>query len=309
MAVFDLITPAELKRVVPAGGTAKDTELAEACTRASLQLEHRYDRRFVYRAPGSGEAVVVNAQNWADGAIAKANDPNAAGRTLIIAWETATGGTLTVTGTVAGVAGVTEVFDAANGKLQHGVKFFTAISAIVAAAAAGAGKVTVTTSLGYVEYHTPYSACSEIHSSEWPIQQVVEVNEDLNRIYGTTTALVAGTDYVVRERRRIARISNLLDFPFLAGYRTVKDRLSAGYFTTGSVPQDLKNEAAAVAAWIYRYNTSGRQGLESGSEAQGSFVLAGPPMVTSGQDVALGFYIRPEFERTWERDFDLEAVA
>lgn len=306
MSAYDLITLAELKRVVPAAGTVQDGYFPEVVSRATRRFEQRYDRRFLYRAPPAGESVIVNGVSWAAGAIAVANQPNSAGRTLIVTFSQATGGTLTFTGTVAGVAGVTEVFDAANGLVQHGVKFFTGSLTAAAANVAGAGTVTVTSSQGYIEYHSPYCESSEIRTLEWPIQQVVEVNEDLNLTYAAATALTAGTEYVVRGRRRIARISNLLDFPFYTGYRVVKVRYSGGY-TPSTIPQDLKDNVAALAAWMYRYSTRGLHGETSESNALGSFAF-GPPMITTGMEDALSGYLRSEFERTGERDFDTEAA-
>jgi hypothetical protein len=306
MAAYDIITLSELKRAIPASGAGKDTELLEIISRASRRLERHYDRRFIYRAPPSGEAAVVNAQSWANGAITVAAQPNSAGRTLIVTFTSATAGMLTITGLVAGVS-TTETFDAANGLTQHGVQFFTGSVTAAAANAAGAGTVTVTTSQGYIEYHSPYCGSSEIRTIEWPIQQVVEVNEDLNLTFAAATALVAGTAYTVRSRRKIARISNLLDFPWLLGRRVVKIRYSAGY-TPGTVPQDLKDHCSNLAAWMFRYGQRSFHGDVSVSDGTGTFALSGPPMITSGMEDGLSAYIRGEFEGTGERDFDLEVA-
>lgn len=310
MAVLDLITLAELKRFVPMAGTGQDVLAAEEITRVSRAIEAYLDHRLVYRAPGedpeNDNAVASTA--WGGGPFNVAGQPGSGGRTLIVSWDTATSGTLTVTGTVDGVAGTTEVFDAANGRVQHGVKFFTAISGVVSSNPAGGGTVKVGYSVGYVEYHTPRMR-SKLYVLEWPIRQVAEVNEDVSLVYGAATALSA-SQYEIREQRRcINRVSGRLDFPWYCGRRVVKVTYSGGYFGTANVPMDIKQVACRLAAWSLREVVRTQHGQASGSDAIGNFALQGPAMLTAGMRAQLDPYMRPElFDRSGERDWDPEAA-
>jgi hypothetical protein len=311
VAVYDLVTQAEFKRYLPLSGVKEDQNVQEHISRASRVIEQYLDRRLVYRAPGEdgqNDNIVASA-NYATGALTVAAQPGSGGRTLILTVDTATAGTVTVTGTVAGVVGTTEVFDVANGRLQHGVKFFTAISGIAVAGASGNGSVKVGSSAGYVEYHTPYSGESELWTLEWPIRQVAEANEDVSLTFGSSTALSASQYQVRRELRKIARVSTGLDFPWYSGRRVVRLTYSAGYFGVANVPDDLKLAACKLAAWSYRESSRQRHGEASGADATGSFVLLGPAMLTTGMKADLDPYLRPDmFDRTGERDWDTEAA-
>jgi hypothetical protein len=219
-------------------------------------------------------------------------------------------GLVVVTGTVAGQAGQTESFDLLTGAhVQHGVKFFTAVSGISITGAVGVGTLKIGTSLGYVEYHSPRPASGELSTLEWPIRNTVEVHEDFDLVYGSTTALVLGTTYEVRRRRVLARISNRLSYPFLCGYRVVRARYSAGFKGAAEVPSTIKAVCLELAAWAFVYAQHREYGRTSVSDATGSWAVGGPPMLTSGMRSRLGTYLRDEpFDRTGERDFDLEAA-
>lgn len=310
LPAYALVSLTELKAFYPSVGTALDAEMERVITRASRRIEEHLDRRIVYRAPTTSEAQVYSG-NWANGSPAVGAQPNAAGRTLVVTFTSATGGTLTVTGTVAGVVGITEVFDAANGVSQYGAKFFTAISGQAIAGALGGGTVTIGTSQGYTEFHSPRGE-SELAPIEWPIAQVIEVNEDLNLTYAAATALTAGTEYVVRQGssvlRRVARISNLLDFAFYSGHRVVRLRYSAGYFGTANVPATLKEVALRLAALGLSESINKRVGISSASDALGNFTRFGPATLTDSLKEDLAAFERGSFGWAAERDFDLEAA-
>jgi hypothetical protein len=318
---YSLVSLAELKRFITAGGEARDQELEDAIALASQDIEEEGlgGRRVVYRGPIEDDDNIIASATLANGASspAIAGQPSSSGRTLVVTKSDAdrglTGGTLTVTGTVGGVLGSTEVFDLTAGDELHGVKFFTAVSALALDGVAGAGggdTLKVGTSEGYTEFYSPGD--SEITPIEWPIQNVIEVNEDLNGVFGVTTALTAVTQYVIRSpytaARRIARVSNLLDFSFYRGYRVVKVRYSAGYRTQASVPQKIKGVCLELAAWYFQSSTRKQYGLLSTSDGSGSRSFSGPPMLTSGMMTRLAAYVRPEFAVTAERDFQLEAA-
>lgn len=313
MPVFDLVTLAELKGYLPQTGTVRDDHARNCISRASRALEHAGDQRYVYRAPAEVEGAknLVNAQSWATGAIAAAAQPSAVGRTLIVSWTTATGGTLTATGTVAGVAGVTEVFDVANGLTQHGVKFFEGIVTWAAAAATGGGTVSAGSSLGYVEYHTPCRAAAFLGLLERPLRQVLLVNEDASNLYLAATDLKETTDYaLVKSNGRLRRVSSSVEAAWLTGRRAVKVIYSAGYFGAANVPQDLKGIALKLATLLFWETEKDRFGLVTSAGPMGSYTRFAP--ATIGQDLYnelwAGGYVRAQLEPTGERDWDLEAA-
>lgn len=293
MASFDLITLAELKRYVPSVGTAKDTELREAIARASAAVEGYLDRRLVFRAPTESATSIRSSTAWSDGSPAATGQPSAA-RTLVVSWTAATAGALTVTGTVDGATGQTETFDIVNSladRVLYGVKFFTAVSGLTIVGATGGGNVTVGTSLGYLGY---FNSCGDVYlrPRQRPIRYVGEINEDVSRVFGASTALVQGVDFEVREGRRLARIYAGLDFSWLAGRRVVKGRTSAGYFTVANVPVKLKLVCARRAAWDFSWSEGRNHGLTVVSDASGNRSFSGPPMFTAADEEALAEYIR-----------------
>lgn len=321
LASYAQVTLAELKRYITAKGSTKDQELEDAIALASEDTEDALGgRRVVYRGPIEDDDNVMASATLANGDSTPtiAGQPNSAGRTLVVTRVDAdrglTQGTLTVTGTVAGVAGVTEAFDLTDGDELHGVKFFTAVSGLALTGVAGSGEgntLRIGTSPGYTEYHSPCDS-SVITPMEWPIQNVAEVNEDVNRTFPTATALTTA-QYEIREpysaRRRVARVSSSLDFAFYSGYRVVKLRYSGGYRTQASVPSKIKAVCQELAAWYFQHADRKQFGLSASTDASGSRTFSGPPIITSGLRGRLAAYVRPEFAVTAERDFSLEASS
>lgn len=312
MAALDLVTLAEFKAFLPLTGPGADAAARLAITDASCRIEGVTGRRLVYRAPPeTGAAAVLSATSWAAATPAVTNQPSADGRTLIVNFTTATAGTLTVVGTVAG-ASKTVVFDAANGLVQHGVDFFTAIASLaIAGAPAGGGTVTVTTSLGYVEYHSMPARARELRALERPFQQVLEVNEDTTCVYGAGTRLVENTDYLVsRGSAHLLRMATNLSWNWRIGWRVVKGVWSAGYFGSANVPADIKGETLRVAALLFQEAQQRRIGISGASDATGNFTRFGAARVPKETLDTLwsGGHVNVELSSTGERDFDLEAA-
>lgn len=312
MAAVDLITLADLKASTGLQGNAKDGVLPLSITAASRWIENVVGRRLVYRAPATTEAAVLAAQAWATGALVVGAPPNAAGRTLVVTFSSASAGVLTVTGTVGGQAGVTETFDAANGLVQHGLKFFTAVASAAATGAAGGGTVTVKTSQGYTEFHRAY--CDDpavIYPLEWPVQNVLEVNEDTGRSFGASTRLVAGTDYVLEHGEdgdRLIRLSSALPTPWSDGWRPIRQLTSAGY-TVATVPAEAKDVCRRLAKLLHDEISKGLLEIASGSNALGNWSRFGPARLTREMSAALAPLKRRRFgAETGVRDFDLEAA-
>lgn len=312
MAAIDLITLADLKAYMNVQNTARDAVLRQFITTSSRRIEKVTGRRLRYRAPvATGEALILAAQAWADaGPIAAAAQPTAPGRTLRVTFTTATAGTLTVSGTVSGVA-KTVTFDAADGLIQHGVDFFSAIASFAIAGAVGGGTVSVAPSAGYLEQHTVSGF--DLYPIEWPLVEVLQVHEDASRVYSASALLAALTQFLAvldgPGGGRLVRLSSSLRTAWLCGWRAVQVRYSAGYAGPAGVPEDIRDICRRLTAALFREEDRRAQGKASESDDLGSRTYETPADVTRAMSSQLAPYRRqrPGGE-TGERDFDPEAA-
>jgi len=299
-AVFTL---AELKRFIPLAGSAADTLLSDIAGWSANDIESFLCRRLVYRAP-TEVASLIYTGTFTAGSPAVAAQPGTGGRTLVVTFPAgATAGTIAITGTVAGVS-TTRTFDVVNGLVQYGLDFFTAVSGLtIAAASPASGTITVATSVGYVEYHTPSDMLAnpcELRLMERPAYQLAAVYEDTYRDY--TTAL-ATTDYLLAERRRLVRLSS----GWARGYRSVKLIYSAGYFTPANVPAAIKKVGLRLSAMYYQEATKGQIEIASGSNPMGTWTRTGPATLT--REMMRDLTPERSFgSESAERDFDLVAA-
>lgn len=310
LPAFALCTLAELKDELPGTGSSRDDALERAIRAASRLIERNLRRRVIYRAPAE-TADIVAAVTFANGSLTIANQPNSAGRTLSVTVTGApTAGIVTATGTVAGTAGVTEAFDVTNGFVQHGLKFFTALSGIAVTAKAGGTTPTVQvqSSVGYVEYHTP-DGSPDLYALEWPVAQLLSAYEDSERTYAAADLLTASSDYLLNgPTGRIVRVSSATTGRknWGAGFRAVKLTYSGGY-SAGNLPADLRDVALELAIALYEERAKGRVGISGETNDMGAFTRFGP----SGISKLMGEKLAP-YRRLWpttgERDFDLEAA-
>jgi hypothetical protein len=309
-AALDLITLADFKVYRTLPGTAKDAALASVISAASRAIEDALGRRLVYRAPPTGEAALLSGSTWAAGTPAAAN-PVAGYRTLIVTFTTATAGTIQVT-----CGGVTETLDAADGLVQHGVKFFPpgTPTFTIAGTPAGGGTVTVTTSAGYLEYHTPDESARSLFTLEWPIANIQELNHDPGRVYGSSTALVAGTDYRLSTGGNgapgtLTRLTGgTWEMAWFGWTRAVKLIYSGGY-RRASVPEQIKDVCRRYASMLFDEVEKGRIEVASGSSVLGSWTKFGCASLSRGMLAQLAAHRRARFGAdTGERDFDEEAA-
>lgn len=317
MAAVDLVTLAEFTRYLRQQGANVDAaeEARASITDASRRIEGVCGRRLVFRAPvAAGETLLANSQTWATGAIAIAAQPSADGRTLKVEWSVATAGTLSITGIVAG-ASKTVVLNVLDGLVQHVPDFFTGTVSATAAGTAGGGTLTISPSLGYVEHHTFSSDTCRAHelvAMERPIIQVNEANEDYTREFGSSTRLVATTDYEVSAASgKVLRVSSKMAYSWATGWRAVRLTYSAGYRGPAGVPMDLKREALRVAALLYEEAIKHRVGVSSVTDATGNFTRFGPAGVPRETERALwagGHVCMLVNGGTGARDFDEEAA-
>jgi hypothetical protein len=294
-------------------------DIAErAIATASRLIETETGYRLRYRAPEevSGAANLVASATLANGALSVAAQPDSAGRTVVLSLvDTArlvSDGTVTVTGTVGGTAGQTEVFQLADGPRQHGRKFFSAVSAVTVAGYTTASNAVRTiklgTSVGMTEYHTLGSARSRINLLE-RIYAIAEVNEDYDRLYAAATALTT-SQYEIVGTRTLQRVLDRLPDSWETGYRAIKVRYSGGFGGISTLPSDLVDICIRVAGPIYQEWTRGTLGVQSQSDQLGNFTRWSSARLSDDIKSDLAPYRRGDiFDSTGERDFELDEVT
>lgn len=322
-----LFTVAELKAVLSLQGPGKDDFLATICGWCVGDIETELDRRLVYRAPPESvnKNNIVASRTLANETIpgGSITQPDDDGRTLIYTVtnpsRSVSAGLITVTGTVDGVTAQVEVVDLAHGLNQHGIKPFEAIASIVTSVVVGIGTgdtLKIGSSAAYTEYHTPvhthdrYPEPFGLWAIEWPIQHVISIHEDADRVYGTGTELIAGVDYRIADRQRIVRLDSGGGYSLWGdASRAVRFIGSSGYFGSRNVPQRLKRLALRLGALYYQEADKGQIEMASGSNALGSWSRFGPAGLTLPMKRDLDSYRRFSFGgMTGERDFDQEAA-
>lgn len=318
---FALATVADLKEQFPFGGTAQDARIERCINNASAEIEAYLGRRIVFRAPTVDDDRVVASVAIASGALVVAASP-ASAQTLVVTLTTAAtllGGTLTVTGTVDGVAGTTEVFDLTQGPVLYGVKFFTAVSAAVLASVSGAAttdRIKVGVSGGYVDYYSPRGARCDLWLADWPARQVLTVHEDSSREYGSADLLTVAEDYVLegdvvgRPLGVLMRVADATSgtTTWEQGYQSIKVVYSAGYFTRTNVPWPIKDVACELAKTLYDIVQHQDLGITSRSEQGGNYVRFATGGLTDAMRERLSAYRAYQFDTCAFRNFDLEAA-
>lgn len=327
-SALDLISLSDLSTYKSKPGSSRDQALALFITAASRAIENHLGRRIRYRGPVEveGAANIVASRPFSGEIIPSGSitQPNAAGRTLIVTVTDVdlgvSGGLVTVTGTVGGQAGQTEVFNLSRGLRHHGLKFFSAISSIVVSDPSGAGTgdlLKIGSSVGYTEEHTrdPNDPCV-CQPIEWPVRNILEVNEDAARAFGVTTKLTSGTDYFLvradtqrQERSSLLRLSSALPTAWAGGWRANKLVLASGY-SAGEVPADLSDVARRLVTLLDDEVAKGRLGMSSVSDAIGNYTRFAAAGLTPEMRRQLEPYRRRSFGfETGERDWDLEEAA
>jgi hypothetical protein len=319
MSAHDLITLAELKAYRDFAGPDRDTALALEVSAASGMIEDEVGRRLVYRGPAevAGAGNILGSTAFDNGSSGAFDAQPVAARTAIVTFDpTITAGTLTLTGTVEGVAGVTEVFNVADGLLQHGIKPFTALSLRTIANKAGAGNFKIGSSVGYIEHHTvdPSDPCA-LRPLEWRVRYVIEANEDPSLAFGASTKLVAGTGFqligedVQRQgASTLLRLTSSLPTAWAGGWRASRLTLVSGW-RIAEVHSKVKDVCAKLTLLLFDELAPGRIGVSGRSDDHGNYTRFGPSRLTHEMRAILAPYRRRRFGlETGERDVDLDAA-
>lgn len=328
-SALDLISLSDLGAYKARGGPERNRALVRFITAASRAIEAEVGRRLRYRGPlevaGGANIVASTAFNGA-GALGIANQPNAAGRTLVVTVKDAdpetpiTDGLVTIIGTVGGVL-TTVVIDLSAGLVQHTLEFFTALTSITVSGQAGAvagDTIKVGSSVGYTELHTVErrSECWVLNPIEWPVASILEVNEDAARAFGASSRLTAGTDYqlVVADERRmerssLIRMSSSMPSPWMGGFEANRGILSAGYSAAG-VPEEIRGIAERLVELLEDEIANGRLGVSTRSDPSGNFTRYAAAGLTPEMRRQLAAYRRRTYgTETGTRYFALEEAA
>lgn len=327
LAPYALCTLAALKSAFGTTGAGKDTDLEIAINRASREVEAFLGRRVIFRAPTEDDDAIVADVVLADGALTLAGAPASPGRTAVVtvtdADRSLTAGTLTLTGTVAGVAGVTEAYDLTQGPVLYGVKFFSAYSGASVSGLVGNGvadKVRIGTSLGYVDYHTPDGRARRpdlLVLPDWPVRQVLTVHVDAARSYGSDTLLTEDVDYLLtgadigRPRGALQRISGTGGGAscWHTALRAIRVVHSAGYFTRANVPAEIVAVAKRLARLYFDDEDRGNLGVQAGGNTlSGTWTRFARPGLDKEARQAIASEKNFSGYPAPERDFDLEAA-
>jgi hypothetical protein len=326
LAPYALCTLAELKADFGVAAKGKDSVFERAINRASREVEAFLSRRIVFRAPTEDDDAIVADVALTNGSLVLAGPPAAPGRTTVVTVidpdRTITAGTLTLTGTVAGVPETTEVYDLTQGPVLYGTAFFSAYSDAVVAGLAGttgSNRIRIGNSRGYLDYYT--LAASQVRRLDivplidWPVRQILTVHEDAARVHGGSTLLLDGTDYLLagdevgRPRGALQRMSGAGGAPMCwnTSFRAIRLQHSAGYFTRANVPAEIKGYASRLAKLYYDDEQRGNLGVSGASDKMGNWTRFGRPGLDPDARRSLSneknyAYLRPA------RDFDLEAA-
>lgn len=113
-------------------------------------------------------------------------------------------------------------------------------------------RLVVTRSSDLTEYHTMRGS-SELYTLDSPIISITTIHEDATRVYGASSLLVEGTDYLlVKPIGRIVRLNGGYPTRWEVGFHAIKIVGSFGYASTAAVPWALKDPALRHVARTYR---------------------------------------------------------
>lgn len=287
-------------------GNLKTGALLERCVdRASEEIERRCDRRIVYRGGQlDGTETVKAAANLADGAL---GGPFAAisggGRTLRLtvtdpqygleAGKVVVSGQGHAAGIEVAAAAVEETFRLERGGANvAGVVVFTEVTGVqvseTAGVTAGRQKISIGTSRICRDFLSPREDRSEIHLTDYPVRQVLEVCEDLGRNFGEGSRILEDDDWVLDpDTGLLTRVSGSYPIEWDIGVKVGRVDYVGGFkdsVAKSGVPSDLRSKAAQLGAMIYRELARELQGVSSRSDSEGSttrFFMAGVGTVIS----------------------------
>jgi hypothetical protein len=309
-----LITVEEAKEElrIRAAESQHDSWLESLIDRVSGVAEHVADRNLIYRADTEDEDAVAASQSWTNGAVAVSSPSSP--RALILSWigDKPDAGEMLVTGTNPQDVTITEVISLDN---PRGIRAFKTVASAVISGASGTANFNLGTQEPYIEYHSPVrhgsmtSPSGTLWSRVYPIADVIEINEDAARAYGSDTALNltgSNADVVYSKGEGVfhkvkGTISTgelglgWIDFPedyafrfskslprFLPSIRSVRLVYTGGWretFDRGLVESEIKIGVLASVVKLYRAAERKSQDLSSVITGVGQAQVASPGII------------------------------
>lgn len=114
------------------------------------------------------------------------------------------------------------------------------------------------------EFHTLTSPDSELFTLDWPIISITSIHEDSSRVYGSSSLLVEGTDYLlVKGKGKIVRLSGGTPTSWRSGFHAIRIVGKFGYANTESVAGEIKDPALRHVVRTFRMVTREDDGVSS----------------------------------------------
>lgn len=155
------------------------------------------------------------------------------------------------------------------------------------------------------EYHYVMPASYELFVRFTPIIEVSAVYEDSAHEYGSSTALVEGTDFIVeKESGRLTRVSSGYRTAWYSGWEDVQIQYTGGYADVAGVPTNIKKVCREYTALLYREMERREHGRVTINDAAGTVTRFGPMILTGPMKERLQrahMKLSDEFSHTWTR--------
>jgi hypothetical protein len=303
---------------VTATSNANDAKAEELIGSASAIVERYCGAHFMFRGVRESDDGIVADVAITNTSLTLAAQPNSAGRALRVIVTDAdrqlTAGRLTITGTNLSDAVISDVIE--FNRFEAGLKvsttnvYKTVASAVISSAAGNvaATKIKIGTALPFVEYHTVEAGTDTVFLRYRHVLEILEVNEDANRVYGSGTRLTPDTQYVLDKRRgRLTRVGGSATQDFLYGFRVLRVTYTAGFQSDALrsfVPDELADVAIELAILKYRQSERGLQGVSSVSDASGTVTRFSTGDLTDRMKDQLEPFRRSAYKgvQTWNMD-------
>lgn len=262
----------------------------EACgERASEEIEAYCGRRFVYRGTfAADEGDILAPLALANGSpFGSPAAVSSEGRTLRVKVTDPAyalrAGTITITGQgyagsyADGLSALSEriLLPSSRGGCEVALsKVFAGAITIAVADLVGHGadtKMSVSSVLPCRDSWSPREPRAYVWLLDYPVQQVLEVNEDDARTFGTGTRLVLDRDFVLdRETGELTRVTGSTPYEWRTGVKVGRGDYVGGYRDSADkamVPRGLRSACAQLGIMIYREVARELQGVSSRSDA------------------------------------------
>jgi hypothetical protein len=307
------------RALLQADDVGRDRLIADLLGSASRLVEDYNGAHFAWRGVAEDDDNIVSSVQIANGAHALAGQPNVAGRCLrvVITDDTQllTAGRLTIVGTDLAGAALSDVIDVQrreSGLNWCSANVYKTVTSATWSAVAGATSATVVkigTAKVFTEYHSiECPGFPSVFTRYKNVLQVLELNEDTSRAYGSTTLLDADEYTVDKRRGRLVRIAGGgTPVNFQYGHRVLRNIYTAGFYCDPlrtKVPSALVDVVLELSLLRWRAVERKMQGVSSLSDAAGNVTRFSTGDLTKGmmEEMDRAGHARSAKLVTWEMD-------